>query len=248
MKKMRKLLVPVVALALCAIPAILTRAESTGETVILFRDIPWGTSYTDVKEILSDLDLWTLTGDGYRVYPTAEIITDDQMEELQFEQSDINIYAVADNKEVDVAGYTTNNVELFFAYIPVDGVLTKSESDSSLYGARYSIDVQDLDSAEDDLVKKLTSLYGEPSRKEDDEDDFAYKCSYTYWDGAKDTQVVLRAQKVLEEFSKYDDDKIVISYVWLGGDELLRNASDILSAEAIGDEAAIYGNNSTNGL
>ena len=52
------------------------------------------------------------------------------------------------------------------------------------------------------------------------------KNTYTWWYGANNTALVLRAS----DLSDYDDDletnNIYISYVWQKGDELLKTADD----------------------
>lgn len=221
-------------------PIETAKPEPTVE--ILFRDIPWGTSYTEVDKTLSQFEMWNLSGDGYKTYSVDEVLLGDY-KGINFECSDINIIANTYSGEVDVAGYKTSETELYFAYVPVDGVLTKTEDDSSLYGARYVFEAQNLDEMYADLTRKLTSLYGAPSdvKKQGD------KYTYTYWYGANDTELVLKSTNWNDETGVFKDE-IVIAYAWRKGDELLQNASDILKQEAIDKEAAVYGNDTTDGL
>jgi len=214
---------------------------------ILFRDIPWGTNYTEVDEMLGELNLWALSGESFRTFSTDEIILGDY-QGIDFDYNDINIIANAYNGEVDVAGYTTRDVVLYFSYIPVDGILTKTEEDSALYGARYEFDTQNLNAMSSDLVSKLTSLYGEPSKTTSKSDIYKNEYTYTYWYGANDTVIVLKTQNTEKDTTNLYEDEIIISYVWLKGDELLQNASDLLKEEAIQKEEDVYGNDSTGGL
>lgn len=94
-------------------------------------------------------------------------------------------------------------VELYFSYIPVDGILTKTEEDSALYGARYEFDTQNLNAMSSDLVSKLTSLYGEPSKITSKSDIYKKEYTYTYWYGANDTVIVLKTlKKILQVYMR----------------------------------------------
>lgn len=219
----------------------------TYDEEIRFRDIPWGTNYTKVDEILGELNLWTLSGESFMTFSTDEIILG-PYQGIDFEYGDINIIANAFNGEVDVAGYKTREVALYFAYIPVDGILTKEETDSAFYGAQYKFDTQNLDEMSSDLTSKLTLLYGEPSKSTQKTDIYLNQYTYTYWYGQNDTVVVLKTQNTEDDTTGFYDDEIIISYVWLKGDEFLKNASDILKQEAIEKEEEVYGNGVSDGL
>ena len=218
-----------------------------GEKEILFRDVPWGTSYTEANSLLSDLDLWNLSGEAFQTKSIDDITLGDY-KGIDFEYTDINIIANAMNGEVEVAGYTTDSVELDFAYVPNNGVLNKTEDESALYGAQYTFLPRNLSEMSADLINKLSSLYGEPSETKNDSDWLGLKYTYTFWKGANDTEVVLRTQDASADMTDLYDDEIVISYVWLKGDELLQAASDTLAGTANANESAVYGNDLTNGL
>lgn len=225
-------------------------AETEDETTeeITFRDVPWGSSYTEVNSLLSDLNLWNLVGELYRTYSVDEIILGDY-EGLDFEINDINIIAYASNDEINVAGYTTDEICLFFSYVPVDGILTRSEEDSALYGARYRFEPNNLSEMTQDLTEKLSSLYGEPDEiKTDSHWLYNVQYEYIYWYGANDTEVVLKSVDASGDETDLYDDEIYISYVWTKGDELLQIASDTLSQNNKDAEAELYGNGSTDGL
>lgn len=214
---------------------------------ITFRDIPWGTSFTEANSMLPDLDLWAINGESYKTMSIDDIVLGDY-KGLDFEYSDINIIGFSIDDEIDVAGYTTSEVNLYFAYIPVNGVLTKTEEDSALYGARYVFEPKNLNDMSEDLISKISNLYGEPAKTTYDTDIFGGKYTYVYWYGQNDTELVLRIEDYSEDTVGLSDDQIVVSYVWLKGDELLQTASDILKEEAISQESNVYGNGSTNGL
>ncbi len=220
---------------------------STPAQEILFCNIPWGTSFTEVKNDLGELGLWGIAGEDYKTMSVDDIVLGDY-QGIDFECSDINIIGNCQNDEVEVAGYTTTDVQLFFAYIPVDGILTKEEQDSALYGARYEFETQNINEMYEDLTQKLSLLYGEPSKTMTDSDLFGNSYKYTYWYGLNDTMVVLKYLDSGNEITDVFSDTIYICYVWNEGDRLLQQASDILKQEAINNEKAIYGNNDTSGL
>lgn len=212
---------------------------------IVFRDIPWGTSCTEVENIWGSMV--NVAGDGYKTFSSDDIILGDY-QGIDFEYDDINIISTPYNGEVEVAGYTTSSVNFYFAYIPVDGVLTREEQDSALYGARYEFEAKNLEEMSKDLIQKLTSVYGEPIKTTEKTDLYDIKYTYTYWYGANDTVLVLKAQDTTNDTTDIFEDEIYISYVWLKGDEMLQEASDISKQEALDKEAEAYGNDSTGGL
>ena len=63
---MKKILIT--ALMITALIGSTVRAEQESEQgkEILFRDIPWGTSFTEVKSILPDFRLWGIAGESYQ--------------------------------------------------------------------------------------------------------------------------------------------------------------------------------------
>lgn len=214
---------------------------------IVFMDTPWGTSCEELKNKFPDYKLMCLSGEHYKTMSCDAILLGDY-KGIDFEYSDINIVGSALNEEVEVAGYVTSDLNFYFSYIPVDGVLTKTEKDSSFYGAQYVFSPKDLKNMQKDLLEKLTSLYGEPSKSNKDSDLWGNKFTYTYWYGANDTELVLKTQDSSEDSTELYEDEICISYVWRKGDELLQNASDILKEEAIKKEAEAYENTNTDGL
>lgn len=214
---------------------------------IIFREIPWGTSYTSASQTLSDLKLWALSGDSFKTMSVDDVLLGDY-KGLGFEYNGINIIANAHNGEIDVAGYITSEVILYFAYLPVDGVLTQSEDDSALYGAQYVFEPKNLQEMSADLVSKLTELYGEPSKTSQDTDMWGNQYNYTYWYGANDTELVLKTTNSENDSTGFYDDEITLSYAWRQGDTLLQQASDTLSQMDADKESEAYGNGSVNGL
>lgn len=110
---------------------------------ILFMNIPWGTSFTKVDKLHGELELWGLSGEHYKTFSVDDILIG-EYEGIDFEYSDINIIGNCFHSELEVAGYTTKDVSLYFAFNIVDNTLPKTESESSLYGGQYVFDTENL--------------------------------------------------------------------------------------------------------
>lgn len=235
--------------SLCVATSLLTAVPVFAETdsEILFRDIPYGTSYTDVDEAMGDFNLMDMAGEDFSVMTVDDIVLGDYQSMFEFDYTDINIIGYALSNNVDVAGYTPEETRVFCAFTPVDGILTRSNDDSALYGGQYQFIPADREQMTADLKGKLSALYGEPDKETSDTDLLGNRSEYTFWYGANDTEVVLKSTAA-PDTSDIFEDKVCVSYAWLKGDELLQTAADISATDATSQEAGVYGNNSTNGL
>ena len=139
-------------------------------------------------------------------------------------------------------------MNFYYSYSINENKIDFDDNNTLLYGAQYEFEPQDIGSMYSDLFEKLSSVYGNPDKTENDTTQWGIKNTYTWWYGANNTALVLRAS----DLSDYDDDletnKIYISYVWQKGDELLKASDDTLSQMQMDSETEIYGNGSTNGL
>lgn len=216
---------------------------------IRFRDIPWGASYTEVSQSMPEFDWNVMAFEEMRTYPTEEIITDVDDYSLGLENGYINTFvSPASIKKTEVAGYTTSDINLFFAYLPVNETLTRNDSDTAFYGARYIFNPENIEGMTNDLVEKLSSLYGDYDDVQEETNYMNLREKRIYWDGANNTQVVIRAVDSSTDTSGLFDNELWISYVWKDGDELLKQADQCVSQSNSDAEATIYGNNNTNGL
>ena len=211
---------------------------------ITFRNIPWGTSYPDATSAIPEIAFAPFHGEIFKTYSVDQIITG---KGITFEYTDINISASSIASSISVAGYETSKVELFFAYTPKNGILTKKEEDTALYGAMYEFEPVNTESMSKDLLQKLSSVYGEPDSTSYDSNIFGGITKYTYWSGANNTLLVLCVQDESNSSWK-SSEKVRIIYAWRDGDELLQQASDCLKEEAIRSEESKYGNGNVNGL
>ena len=117
---------------------------------ITFQDTSWGTSYTEIDKKFSSYQLYDMRGKLIKTFSVDQIITDEGG--IDFEYNDINVVGNTYSPESKVAGYTTKDVTFFFAYKPVNGLLTKELSDTMMYAARYEFATTDLEVMEADLT------------------------------------------------------------------------------------------------
>lgn len=215
---------------------------------ILFMDIPWGTTYKLVNEQHGELGLYPMNGESYKTYSIDDITLGDY-KGIDFEYTDINVIGICYNNNINVAGYTTSDVSLYFSYIPnADGSLNQEADNSILYGARYEFEAKNLAEMQKDLTEKITSIYGEPQKETSAIDIYKNENYYLFWYGQNDTLLVLNAFNTENDTSGVFEDEITLSYVWLKGDDYLKKASDILKEQAIKEEADNYGSGNTDGL
>lgn len=222
--------------------------EDIEKPEIVFREIPWGTSFPEVDSSLASWDLWNISGEGYKTCSVDDILIGDY-EGIDFEYSGINIISSAFKGEQDVAGYKTSDIDLYFVFLPNEnGYLTYDEKDTALYGVQYMFEPVDLEDMYNDLTEKLTSLYGEPDKVTYDTDWLDIQYTYTYWYGANNTELVLRSQNSENDTTDLYEDEIYITYAWREGDNLLKNASDAVKKEKRDKEKEAQGNSDVNGL
>ena len=184
---MKRILTVLVTLALLA--AMAGTAVAEYNEPILFRNIPWGSLKSDVSkqmptpkdilrvkmpENLFDLD-WYMNG------TLSKAIKGN----ARFYQT-----YIYDDGSLKVAGYTVDNVCMHYAYSVIDGIPDYSIINGRLFAAEYEIIPIDEKTVHDDLICKLTDLYGDPDYK-------SYKhgvsidYTYTTWKGKNGTSVTL---------------------------------------------------------
>lgn len=219
-----------------------TQKQSTDKE-ILFRDVPWGTNFDETQKLLPEFDLCGSTMDGLNAIETKAILTGKMYDSSSNYDGEISFYAIPlISPDLDVAGYPIYCFYLYYTYSTENG-FSLTDDNTLLYGAQYEFEKpQDLDAMYSDLTDKLSQTYGEPSDTYNIAD-YLVKGTYTCWNGANNTSVALQSYD-------YGDNEtsIYISYAWLKGDELLKEADSALSANKGNSEAEIYGNGSTNGL
>lgn len=248
----RKIIVTLTALSLILVPASvnaeeteMVEAETEESSTITFRGIPWGTSVLEANRILGKNELaW----ESSMTYSSAFV--DDLLygtwENSMHNEYDISIVAqVIDSQEIEVAGYVTYVTKLYFSCIPVDGILTKNEEDTALYAAQYFFIANDFEAMSQDLIEKLTSMYGDYSETHSGIDPTYHDGTYAVW---YDEYGAALSMNITSGALEDETEQIVITYAYLEGDEWLQNAYDLAAAESQERESGVYGNGNTDGL
>lgn len=123
----------------------------------LFRNIPWYSAKKDAREILSSLEEYRNRSDSTMPdwFQRWNNIDGD------YTVAEAGTYTTYRN--VSVAGYTAS-LNTYYMYPIVDGRLSKNDDDAEFYLAVYEFaTLTDMQAVYDDLVTKLTGLYGESS-------------------------------------------------------------------------------------
>jgi len=215
---MKKLLVLIFALLIAT-----TSAFAQTDKEITFQDTSWGTSYTDIDKKFSSFNMYDMRGGLIKTYSVDEVIKDDGG--IDFEYHDINVVGNTFSPESKVAGYTTTGVTFYFAYTPVNKILTKELSDTKLYAAKYEFATSDLEVIAADLTSKLSGLYGEPDDTDTGENMWGTEFKYIYWFGANNTGVTLIVHHpTVNTF--LSEDSVCLVYYTRQGDQWLQEASD----------------------
>ena len=204
----------ILILVILLIP-ICSLAESAEEVSISFRGIPWGSSYCDIQSILQDGEhLGKLSSDHYCAsvngYVTGTNETPYSGEELGAFCSLIG----SDGNYVPVAGYETVLSEVVFVYVPNEnGLIDYNQKNTALIQAMYSIETIVPNVVFEDLLTKLTSLYGEPVYEK------RYSDSCPVWTDKDGSMVGLIA---------VNNDHVIIRYTFKGADALITEAHNSL--------------------
>ena len=158
-------------------------APPTAESEIVFHSIPWLTPINKAVELLG---LDGKLREGETLYSWGPEYTRTSVENAGFE------YAVTGiGNSFFVAGHSVNEVYLWALYGSGSGSVEREKELSKLYKAAYYFDDADKDAAYNDLLEKLSDLYGSPAVRQEETDD-----RYAMWYGANNTGVILRKQKL----------------------------------------------------
>lgn len=191
---------------------------------ILFRDIPWGSTYEEVRDAFKDYYKLAWEKKDKKRYDLTKFLNKDQ-EYLQWVIGDNEfpsvLYVEAEptaSSEFMVAGRKVSHIELVFAYTKDEnGELPQDLKHTALYIARYHFKGKSESGKFDDLDNKLSSIYGETElyRKPPGLFNASYK---KIWEGSNETFAVL-----------VDDGYYVdLYYFWKNGEHLAKEANDYL--------------------
>ena len=226
---MRKLLAVCIA-ALMAFAACGACAE--GE--ILFRGIPWGSSYTEVLGVLPEgVEMMEPYGDHFLTPINSMMahVSDGQKNLWDDFGFFTRIADYSTVQTVKVAGYDASDLRLFFAYTEgPDGKLDTEPSHCRLYYADYHFATsgEDTDIIQADLAAKMSSLYGEAF----------YSDGVYYWMGENGTVASLTRFD-----ANFGNDSLYVSYGTGAADQWRMEAY-----EAAVRRDPVVPDNSTDGL
>ena len=178
------------AAAVCALVLLFSASVSfaeASEKEILFRGFPWGVSYTEFTEALSEREsgalqhtIWGYDFD-YRMLGTG---SNGGCDDIGFY---VKTYLPSGER---VAGYPVKCIYASFVYpAGEDGFLVREKENASLIEADYYIDIygaEEQDLAFEDLTQKLTRLYGDCDYQSEGNSN-----QHSVWYGANGTMVTL---------------------------------------------------------
>lgn len=238
---MKKFITILIAFVICALSL---QPAFAYDGKIEFRDIPWGANYDKAVEKMG-IKFHERSGEFFYVEPVDDLVFGHGASGLQFQNNDLNIWAQNAvfslvMSDIKIGGFSPTAINMYFAYIPVNGVLTRETKDSKMYAASYTLyESEDVDVLSN-IYGRLVSIYGEESEKGTHNND-----GYVYyiWRGAEDTVLVLKAEQGR-------NNSIDIIYAWYGGDKLLMEADETLSKNNADKEQAQkdFIENDTSGL
>lgn len=184
----------------------------------MFRSLPWGVSADMVQGLYTDLE----KVDDPNPLTIAQITRKEPATDVNY--NSINKFTnrgvmtqlssdYPSDYGIRVGGLFTSTWSCYFANLPVNGRLTYDLEDTYLYAARYTFSTADNYYSKEDMGKLLTErlslLYGEPTKASG---------NFTHWEGINDTEIILNLDP---EYGR-----VYLSYVWNGGDELLKTADE----------------------
>lgn len=218
-----------------------------GKTEILFNEVPWESCLLEANSKLKDnaKELQTyLIPEPISVSSRlgiSRIGLDQRLRDNDYWNSNVGGVTRPKKTKINVAGYDTEDCILLFSAVEKDGEFVLTNEDSAFYAAQYTIKPVDSETAKEDLKTKISSIYGEPDSVKEIEpyENAATTQEYIYWYGSNDTVLVLTADS---------GGWIYLSYVWLGGEELLNAALDYAEKQLSEGEESVYGDGNTEGL
>ena len=127
---------------------------------ILFRDIPWGSSLDYVEEVFDEGGFYSAHDEAYVPYwESYKHQTDILFGSTQYPVGWVGYYSFYG--ELDVGGYSVEDVQVWYSYGIDDDIALKSKQDSEMYAATYVFGVVDVKGAYEDIKQKMSALYGE---------------------------------------------------------------------------------------
>ena len=224
MKRIASVLLILVLLIPCVAFAAVPLLGMPHEEPILFRGIKWGATREEAAKALPAGLVMTETKTSEYWYSTSNMMFDESFNDYYKGELGCYEYTRSSNA-VQVAGYEVKDIYLYYAYhTGEDGLLIKDDEHTSLLYAYYKIEPKDPAAAYNDLIGKLTSLYGDVDFRQRSDSVITY--TQNLWYGADGTMVSL----VKADYST-GSHYIYIKYGFSGADDLLNAAYDAVVLE-----------------
>ena len=203
------------------------RNNAVAETP-LFRNVPWGTRYTEACDIMKETEL-TITKRAIKNLQIREYMGVISSDSKALSEYDLGFVANCDKPDISVAGHDIYYMEAAFAYVPNEkGEFTFTSEDSVLIEGYYWFepckDQIELSFLFNELEEKISGLYGSPSQK--------FSNTYIPFNPEKD-YVIWEVEDVTIVLLKYhmdgweENNNVYLSYGWNKADEYLQEADRI---------------------
>lgn len=223
---MKKVFAFLLTLALLLTSCVAFAGDEYAEP-ILFRGVEWGSSFEDVVKVLPDGVKMRDPKINEYWYPMSDMMYDESGWGNQL-KGELGCYAYARSsslKGVKVAGYEIDELYLYFIFKQdSSGKLVKDAAHTAFYYGYYKLEPKDPDAVYDDLVNKLSSLYGDVDEEKSSSSIIDDKMAL--WNGADGTMVSIFRQDY-SSGSHY----IYIKYGFAGGDDLMQEAYEAVVRE-----------------
>ena len=248
---MKRALTWMILLALAAtlpLTALADGGDAAGErTEILFQGIPWETDFDTVRKLLID-----------KGFPMGEPVSNFAISfwapglaahsSSGYGPPSCGVAVAADRdmlkvSPVTIAGYPINNSWVCFVYdYSEEGVDTDVDNAHFIF-ACMAFDTLNPQYVYNDLVRKLSTLYGEPEsvaakaltklRYPRTEETSTTYCDYSIWYGANDTAVLIEYRyEIMDESLVRKDDTLKLIYGKTDGKERVNAVETLLQRMA----------------
>ena len=198
---------------LLAMFLILWTSSSAESKEILFRGLEWGTSYTKAADALKNDGISLGWKSDFKAKSMKTIIMDD----YDFFDFPVGYYITKNykSKRISVAGQEIDNLYLYFAY--TDELQTPENA--RLIGAKYEFKAADINTFQENFIRKLCSLYGDDYQKE--EEHFIFDNVWYTWTDASGNTVCLQTHIFDSNYAIKD---IYLWYSFGNGADLILDA------------------------
>lgn len=198
-----------------------------GAAPILFRGAEWGSTFDEAIKVLPEGSKVRDLNTTEYWYSVDNLLYNESVWDDSY-KGELGGYTYVQSsslKGLQVAGYDIEELKMYFVYTTGDdGLLIKDSDHTAFIYAYYKLEPKDPDAAYEDLLTKLTKLYGDVDVRQTDSSYIVYE--QNLWDGGNGTKVSL-----LREDYPTGSHYIYIKYSFDGANDLMKKAYDALVLE-----------------